>query len=331
MIKERFRYVQNINTTMKYIVQFQMLNMISTIAGHPLRDPKKVKTFLPSILKDLNQTLKNDAKDSIKYNYAPQTIRDITLLNHIKNFTNVIYDYKNIISAREINDIKLKEDDFPEYYQRKFHFQTDGYLSEHSAKLYDHQVEILFTGTANIMRRSIIKKINQFCQRPKYALEMAAGVGSSTRIIANHFPDLNILASDLSPQYIEYLSKNLFSDKINTKVIDATNTNLESQSFDLVYNVFLFHELPHKERINVIKEMKRLLKPGGTGIIIDSIQIKDKPEYEEILFDFPKRYHEPFYTHYIKNPLEDYIQDLDLKILDTEIVFFSKVVTFTVP
>ncbi len=36
----------------------------------------------------------------------------------------------------------------PDYYARNFHFQTDGYFSEASARRYDHQVEILFGGTA---------------------------------------------------------------------------------------------------------------------------------------------------------------------------------------
>src|SRR5512134_84023 len=34
--------------------------------------------------------------------------------------------------------------EFPEYYRRAYHHQTDGYLSEKSARLYDHQVEVLF-------------------------------------------------------------------------------------------------------------------------------------------------------------------------------------------
>ena len=41
----------------------------------------------------------------------------------------------------------------PRYYQQNFHFQTDGYLSDHSARLYDFQVESLFAGTADVMRR----------------------------------------------------------------------------------------------------------------------------------------------------------------------------------
>ena len=34
------------------------------------------------------------------------------------------------------------------HYLQNFHFQTDGYLSEASAELYDYQVEVLFSGGA---------------------------------------------------------------------------------------------------------------------------------------------------------------------------------------
>ena len=45
---------------------------------------------------------------------------------------------------------------FPDYYLRNFHYQTGGYLSERSAKLYDQQVEVLFIGSADAMRRQAL-------------------------------------------------------------------------------------------------------------------------------------------------------------------------------
>src|SRR5207247_2185151 len=45
---------------------------------------------------------------------------------------------------------------YPAYYRQKFHFQSDGYLSEASAERYDHQVEVLFGGGAAAMRRQAL-------------------------------------------------------------------------------------------------------------------------------------------------------------------------------
>ena len=53
-------------------------------------------------------------------------------------------------------------DGLPDYYRQNFHFQSDGWLSEHSAAIYDTQVEVLFTGAADVMRRRAMKPIAEW-------------------------------------------------------------------------------------------------------------------------------------------------------------------------
>ena len=60
-------------------------------------------------------------------------------------------------SARELPDAE----GLPEYFTQDFHYQTGGYLSEDSARLYDVQVETLFYGAA-AMRRAAIPSIAEF-------------------------------------------------------------------------------------------------------------------------------------------------------------------------
>ena len=65
----------------------------------------------------------------------------------------------------------IDNENYPNYYLRNFHHQTDGYLSDFSASIYDLQVEILFNGSADAMRRRIIKPLkeglNNFSSRKK--------------------------------------------------------------------------------------------------------------------------------------------------------------------
>ena len=51
------------------------------------------------------------------------------------------------------------EGHYPNYYARNFHWQTDGWLSDRSAMLYDPSVEFLFGGTADVMRRMLLPAI----------------------------------------------------------------------------------------------------------------------------------------------------------------------------
>ena len=55
---------------------------------------------------------------------------------------------------------------YPEYYRRKFHFQSDGYLSEASAERYDYQVEVLFGGGAAAMRRQALVPLRDALRCP---------------------------------------------------------------------------------------------------------------------------------------------------------------------
>ena len=61
--------------------------------------------------------------------------------------------------------------DYPSYYLQAFHYQSNGYLSDNSAALYDLQVELLFNGTADAMRRRILKplktRLNSQVKTPK--------------------------------------------------------------------------------------------------------------------------------------------------------------------
>merc|ERR1719401_2037207 len=48
---------------------------------------------------------------------------------------------------------KLPSGSYPEYYLRNFHYQTDGWLSDASAAMYEVSTEALFTGTQDAMQR----------------------------------------------------------------------------------------------------------------------------------------------------------------------------------
>jgi ubiquinone/menaquinone biosynthesis C-methylase UbiE len=89
----------------------------------------------------------------------------------------------NVFSKEAKKELK----DLPEYYQRNFHFQTDGYLSKESAELYEHQTELLFRGTLHLMRRvllgEMIKKIKAEPTKTFKLLELACGTGVATKFI----------------------------------------------------------------------------------------------------------------------------------------------------
>ena len=83
-------------------------------------------------------------------------------------------------------------DGLPDYYRQNFHFQSDGWLSEHSAAIYDTQVEVLFTGAADVMRRRALKPIAQWMagrnQRDLRGLDVGCGTGRLLAFLHDAWP-----------------------------------------------------------------------------------------------------------------------------------------------
>lgn len=228
----------------------------------------------------------------------------------------------------EVYSPELAED-LPAYFLQNFHFQTGGYLTEESAELYDMQVEVLFSGTANAMRRQCLVPIAEYMsgkdQRKLNLLDVACGTGRFVRFVKQAFPRLAVTASDLSAAYLEEARAHLKPYRgIDYKVAKAESLPFADGSFDIVTSIYLFHEVPPPVRREIAREFARVLKPGGLLVFMDSLQTGDTPEFDAMLESFPANFHEPFYRSYLREDLRRIFTEAGLQVIDTEPVFLSK-------
>jgi ubiquinone/menaquinone biosynthesis C-methylase UbiE len=222
---------------------------------------------------------------------------------------------------------------YPRYYLQNFHYQTDGWLSEHSAKLYDFQVETLFSGTADAMRRRalppIAKALAHHDQRKLKLLDVAAGTGRFLSEIKHNWPRLPVIALDLSADYLAEARRNLSPwSAVETIEANAEKMPLPDTSIDVASCIFVFHELPPKVRPRVAAEIARVLKTGGTFVLVDSIQHTDDAKFDALTEMFPAVFHEPYYSSYAKEDLRALFAAVGLELISTELAFLSKVMAF---
>ncbi len=222
---------------------------------------------------------------------------------------------------------------YPSYYVQNFHHQTDGYLSDLSANLYDLQVEILFGGSADPMRRRILALLKETLHAPSLhprqirVLDVACGTGRTLKFIRAALPQASLYGTDLSPAYLRKANELL--SQIPGELPQLLQANAEElpyldNYFHAVTSVFLFHELPGAVRQHVIDECFRVTKPGGTLIICDSIQMSDFPEMALIMENFYKTYHEPYYQHYTTDNLVERLENAGFENIDIQVHFMSK-------
>jgi SAM-dependent methyltransferase len=106
----------------------------------------------------------------------------------------------------------------PDYCLQNFHFQSGGWMTDESAKRYDTQVEVIFNGTANAIRRQALPQLREeFAgrdQRKLKLLDIGCGTGRFLGQVKQVWPRLPCIGLDLSEPYIGYARKHLQGDGV---------------------------------------------------------------------------------------------------------------------
>src|SRR6516165_7560175 len=224
----------------------------------------------------------------------------------------------------------------PHYYLQNFHFQSGGWMTDESAKRYDTQVEVLFNGTANAIRRQALPQLREVFarrdQRKLRLLDIGCGTGRFLDQVKQVWPRLPCIGLDLSEPYIGYARQHLRRWAVTSFLLaNAEAIPVADASCDAVTSIFMFHELPPAVRRTVFRECARVLKQGGRFVLVDSVQRGDRPDYDGLLDLFPQNYHEPYYSTYITEDFEEIAKASGLTPVRNFIAFVSKVMVFDKP
>jgi ubiquinone/menaquinone biosynthesis C-methylase UbiE len=296
--------------------------------------PGRPVPSLNELLADVGQLLLSDAlavRDGI---YPPMEDESVSPLSHLARARRMLADLGLALERRKANDTATARAEpaalgVPDYYAQDFHFQSGGYLSEESARLYDMQVETLFMGAAGPMRRAALRPIADFLrgrdQRGVVLLDVACGTGRFLRQVRLAWPAMPLIGLDLSQTYLDEARRHLGGLR-SARLIRAAAEGmpLPDAGADIVTAIFLFHELPPDVRRAVAAEVARVLKPGGLFVFIDSLQIGDRPSWDGLLEAFPARFHEPYYRHYAIDDLDAMFTRAGLAPQAASTAFLSK-------
>src|SRR5438067_10604830 len=238
-----------------------------TVAGWQLRKPTaEARASLRRRIEDLFARDWQDANDGL---YPRELIDGLPWREYALAAPKLIADLpktRERIRSRRHDELPGQAERYPRYYARNFHYQTDGYLGHTSAELYDLQVELLFGGTADAMRRRLIPPVVRFARaqgfadpdsgavtaRPLKLLDVACGTGHLLRMMGAALPGAKLFGVDLSPHYLARARETLPRElDVSLVCENAERLPFPDAHFDAVTNVYLMHELPPELRAPV--------------------------------------------------------------------------------
>src|SRR4051812_5528343 len=293
-----------------------------------------------SLRRRIEQLFDEDFRDAEDGYYPRELIEGLPWREYAQAMPRLLADLPRTRARIERGDFQELPEDaesgrYPHYYARNFHFQSEGYLGHTSAQLYDLQVELLFGGTADAMRRRLIPPIVRHAHahgasaaRPMRVLDVACGTGHLLRMLGAALPtEAKFFGIDLSPHYIARARDVLPRDMDVSLICDnAEKLPFLDASFDVVTSVYLLHEVPGDVRARVLAEMARVLRPGGLAVVADSVQLRDAPELEREILAFPNRFHEPYYKGYVEDDLGRRVSEAGLRVTGERLAFLTKLV-----
>mmetsp|Transcript_26324 Transcript_26324/g.81985 ORF Transcript_26324/g.81985 Transcript_26324/m.81985 type:complete len:464 (-) Transcript_26324:213-1604(-) len=243
----------------------------------------------------------------------------------------------------------LQSPAFPHYYGKTYHFQTDGWLSQFSADVYETSTETLFLGRQDAMQRMTMLPMQSW--RAEYGTsgngedlsvaEFACGTGRVATFVRDNMPGADFTLLDLSPFYLatardnhayyeRFVGRSKATGKVNFLQANAEASGLPDNAFNIVYCVYAFHELPPEGRAAVAAEMVRVCAPGGVVVLTDSHQLGDRPEYAATIGNF-EDFNEPYYASFIEQDLGALFEDAGAVPYQKHVNSVTKTLSFLKP
>jgi ubiquinone/menaquinone biosynthesis C-methylase UbiE len=166
--------------------------------------------------------------------------------------------------------------------------------------------------------RIIRQEISKHVKRNYKMLEVAAGNGwASFPLIKKGF---DVVVTDKEDFRIKQLKEN--SKKIGKKVkivqCDAEDLPFPKNSFDLVFCIDSLH---HMNPQKVLKEIRRVLKPGGKIIITEKNYLNPMTWIGDKIFNLFYDIEEKTYT---KSQITSYLKEVGFKNIETKHLKTSK-------
>lgn len=197
----------------------------------------------------------------------------------------------------------------PDYARQEIHLQPGGYTDDPLGGIVFHYgTKVFYEGYNNQDEHhaelaSLLAKPEGKLER---ILDIGCSIGQATMHLKHNNPDAEVIGLDVALPLLRYGHMCAVDRGIDVTFQQglAENTGYDDDSFDAVFSYILFHELPIGIIARVVKEMHRILRPGGTFTIFEfpnnyGVQL---PPAQRFLIDYDSRNNcEPYSIDFVES------------------------------
>jgi ubiquinone/menaquinone biosynthesis C-methylase UbiE len=103
-------------------------------------------------------------------------------------------------------------------------------------------------------------------------LDLGCGTGVAASLVKQRYPRCAVTGLDVDAHILEIARRRM--EKVGVSGVDlvcapAEKTGLDAASFDTVISTLAFHHLPPRSKEDAAREVARLLRFGGTFLLVD--------------------------------------------------------------
>ncbi len=133
---------------------------------------------------------------------------------------------------------------------------------------------------------------------PRRIVDLGCTIGGSTVAYAERFPDAEVHGVDVAAPPLRYAHARAeyLGAAVHFHQENAETLSFDDGSFDLVVSHGLFHETSAKGAPRILRECRRVLRPGGVTMHLDTQFARGLDDYQAYYWDWDTHYNaEPFW------------------------------------
>ncbi len=146
---------------------------------------------------------------------------------------------------------------------------------------YDVMNRVMTMGQDQKWRRFVVDKAGN--PGNGWVLDLATGTGDIAALSARSYPQAHVVGADFSQNMLREARKRFQETGISWQACDANNLPYDDNVFESVTFGYLLRNVD--DAVNVLREVRRVLKPGGRVVCLDTT-----PPARNLLYPFIRLY-----------------------------------------